>query len=92
MPKEKLTVTVFFENLDGDLIKMPDFSKWFTQNKINPMKGEQIFIPEFDKKDEGCEFYNESMIANQIIIIFAKFYDPAENNIDVWCKDWDDKK
>ena len=84
MNTEKFIVDVSYEENDGGLVKMPNFSHWFTLHQINPTEGECIFIPE-----DNIEFIEEGQYSRSTEwYISAKFYEPERNTIIIWCKDF----
>lgn len=82
-----MKVEVRFDT-EYDLVFMPDFSKWFTENKINPQVGELLFVPDGHREDfkKEVEFSGSTQW-----IIDKKFYDPSEDKIIIWCIDSRDK-
>jgi len=84
MKIEKFIVDVQYEEDDDGLVKMPNFSRWFTLHQINPTVGERIFIPEDNKEFEEEDKFSSSTDW----YISAKFYEPGKNTIIIWCKDY----
>jgi len=84
MNTEKFIVDVQYDEDDGGLVKMPNFSRWFTLHQINPTEGERIFIPEDSKEFEEEDKFSSSTEW----YISAKFYEPEKNTIIIWCKDY----
>ena len=84
MNAEKFIVDVCFDEEDGTLVKLPNFSRWFTQHQLNPEIGEHLFVPDGNtdfKEEEQHSGSNEWYIS-------SKYYQPENNTIIIWCKDF----
>ena len=84
MKIEKFKVVVEYEEEDGGLANLPNFSSWFTKHQLNPAIGEHLFVP-----DGYTDFKEEEQYSGSTEwYISAKFYEPGKNTIIIWCKDF----
>lgn len=76
-----MIVEVYFDN-NEDLILMPFFSKWFTDNKIQPLIGESIFACQSKGFKEETRYSGSGKWE-----ISDKFFEPEKDKIIIWCVD-----